>query len=261
MGDIQSSRFPEPFNQREVDILGLIKQGLSNQEIAHKLFLSLATVKWYNHNIFNKLGVNSRTQAIEKAQEYGLIEQIAIPSISTTLRLKHNLPARPNSFIGRKQELTSLRRLLQTNDIRLVTILGPNGVGKTRLSLELAHQLTPNFRDGAYFVSLAPLNDPALVASAIAHTFGIRETSGHTLQETLADSLPRTAAAPVAGQFRACPARRLAGQRAAGGCTGLENPGDQPGAAAGLWRTALPTVSVICARPSKFAVTRKPAEI
>jgi predicted ATPase/DNA-binding CsgD family transcriptional regulator len=189
MGDIQFSRFPEPFNQREVDILGLIKQGLSNQEIAHKLFLSLATVKWYNHNIFNKLGVNNRTQAIEKAQEYGLIEQIAIPSISTTLRLKHNLPARPNSFIGRKQELTSLRRLFQTKDIRLVTILGPNGVGKTRLSLELAHQLTPNFRDGAYFVSLAPLNDFALVASAIAHTFGIRETSGHTLQDTLADSL------------------------------------------------------------------------
>ena len=77
MGDIQPSGFPESFNQREVDILCLIKQGLTNQEIAGKLYLSLDTVKWYNQNIFTKLGVHSRTQAIEKAQEYGLIDQQA----------------------------------------------------------------------------------------------------------------------------------------------------------------------------------------
>jgi len=189
MSDIQPSRFPESFNQREVDILCLIKQGLTNQEIARKLYLSLSTVKWYNQNIFIKLGVNSRTQAIEKAQEYGLIEPQAAVSAQTIPHPKHNLPARPNSFIGRKKELASLRRLLQARDIRLVTILGPSGVGKTRLSLELAHQLASNFRDGAFFVSLAPLNDPALVASAIAQAFGIRETSGRPLQEILADSL------------------------------------------------------------------------
>jgi predicted ATPase/DNA-binding CsgD family transcriptional regulator len=189
MGDFQPSRLPEPFNQREVDILCLIKQGLTNQEIARKLYLSLDTIKWYNQKIFAKLGVNNRTQAIEKAQEYGLIEPQAAASAKPIPHPEHNLPARPNSFIGRKKELASLRRLLQARDIRLVTIVGPSGVGKTRLSLELAHQLASNFRDGAFFISLAPLNDPALVASAIAHVFGIRETSGRPLQEILADSL------------------------------------------------------------------------
>lgn len=189
MGDSQPSRLPESFNQREVDILGLIKQGLTNQEIAQKLFLSLATVKWYNQIIFNKLGVSSRTQAIEKAREYGLIELQGAAPARIPLHPRHNLPARPNSFIGRKKELASLRTYLQTADIRLVTIVGPSGVGKTRLSLELAHQLASNYRDGANFVSLAPLNDPVLVASAIAQTFGIHETSYRSLQEALVASL------------------------------------------------------------------------
>jgi DNA-binding CsgD family transcriptional regulator len=189
MNDIQPSHFPEPFSQREVDILRLIKQGLTNVEIANTLCLSLATIKWYNHIIFEKLGVNNRTQAIEKAQEYGLIEPQNAFSIGKTARLKTNLPARPNSFIGRKKELAALQRLVQTQDIRLITILGPSGVGKTRMSLELARRLMPFFRDGAFFVSLAPLNDAGLVASAIAQVFDIRETNGRPLQEILADSL------------------------------------------------------------------------
>jgi predicted ATPase/DNA-binding CsgD family transcriptional regulator len=189
MGDSQPSRFPEPFNQREVTILGLIKQGLTNQEIARKLCLSLDTIKWYNQEIFSKLGVHSRTQAIEKAGEYGLLDLQAATPARITPHPAHNLPAQLNSFIGRKKELASLRKLLQTNYIRLVTIVGPNGVGKTRLSLELSRRLLPNFRDGAYFVSLAPLKDPGLVAFAIAQAFGIRETSGHPFQETLTDSL------------------------------------------------------------------------
>ena len=189
MGDSQPSQVPELFNQREVDILCLIKQGLTNQEIARKLYLSLSTVKWYNQNIFIKLGVSSRTQAIEIAQEYGLIDQQAVPSSSTIPHPRHNIPAQPDSFIGRKPELAALQHLLHTKDVRLVTILGPSGVGKTRLSLELARRLLSNFRDGAFFVSLAPLSDPGLVASAIAQTFDIRETGSRPLQETLADSL------------------------------------------------------------------------
>jgi len=188
MSDIQPSGLPESFNQREVDILCLIKQGLTNQEIARKLCLSLSTIKWYNQIIFNKLGVNSRTEAIEKARENGLIDMQTASGLPVP-HARHNLPARPNSFIGRQKELAALQRLVQSQDIRLVTILGPSGVGKTRLGLELARRLLPNFRDGAFFVSLAPLNDPAFVASAIAHTFGIREISIHPLQETLSDSL------------------------------------------------------------------------
>jgi len=61
-----------------------------------------------------------------------------------------------------------LRGLIKPKDVRLVTILGPNGVGKTRLSLELSHELLSNYNDGAFFVSLASLTDPYQVATAIA---------------------------------------------------------------------------------------------
>jgi len=103
MGDRLPPGLPEPFNQREVDILCLIKQWLTNQEIAHKLFLSVDTIKWYNQKIYAKLGVNRRTQALEKARELGLIEQPHSPPPSTVANLKHNLPARMNSFIGREK--------------------------------------------------------------------------------------------------------------------------------------------------------------
>jgi predicted ATPase/DNA-binding CsgD family transcriptional regulator len=189
MGCFHPSRLSEPLNLREVEILGLIKEGLTNQEIAHRLFLSLDTVKWYNHRIFNKLGVNNRTRAIEKAREYGLIEPRATPSTRISPLFKHNLPATPSSFIGRKKEIENLQRILQDKDIRLVTILGSSGVGKTRLSLQIAHRLLSRFKDGVFFVSLATLNDPGLVASTIAQVFSLRETGTQPIQEILVDSL------------------------------------------------------------------------
>jgi predicted ATPase/DNA-binding CsgD family transcriptional regulator len=189
MGSSLPSGLMEPFNQREVDILCLIKQGLTNLEIAHHLFLSLETIKWYNQKIYNKLGVNNRTQALEKAGKYGLIDPQAAPASGTSPRFQHNLPARLSSFIGRKKELSMLRRLFQAKDIRLVTIVGPNGIGKTRLGLELTHRLAVYFRDGAFFISLAPLNDPGMVASAIAQVLGLHETRAQPILEALKDTL------------------------------------------------------------------------
>ena len=79
MGSLWSVQFRRSFSRREVEILRLIKEGLSNQAIAQRLSLSLDTIKWYNQQIFGKLGVSSRVQAVEKAMEVGLIDAWVTP--------------------------------------------------------------------------------------------------------------------------------------------------------------------------------------
>jgi predicted ATPase len=77
-------------------------------------------------------------------------------------------------MIGREAERAWVRAALERPAVRLLTLTGPGGVGKTRLALELTAELTPEFSDGAYFVSLSELADPDLVIPAIAHTIGLR---------------------------------------------------------------------------------------
>jgi hypothetical protein len=101
----------------------------------------------------------------------------------------HNLPLPLTPFIGRMPEVTALRRLLQRADVRLVTLTGPAGVGKTRLALQIAWDFAAgpstspgvDFSDGVYFVSLAPIADPALILPTIAQTLGLRPTGERPL--------------------------------------------------------------------------------
>jgi predicted ATPase len=86
---------------------------------------------------------------------------------------RSGLPARTTSFVGRAGELSELVRLVERSDVRLVTLTGPGGIGKTRLALEAAHQLAPRFRDGAAYVALDRLADPELVPAAIADALGL----------------------------------------------------------------------------------------
>jgi predicted ATPase len=83
------------------------------------------------------------------------------------------LPARTTSFVGRDDELQELLRLVERSDVRLVTLTGPGGIGKTRLALEAARQLAPRFHDGAAYVALDRLADPELVPAAIADAVGL----------------------------------------------------------------------------------------
>ncbi|HEX3687355.1 MAG TPA: adenylate/guanylate cyclase domain-containing protein [Gaiellaceae bacterium] len=113
----------------------------------------------------------------------------AFPPLATLDNRPTNLPAQPNAFIGRERELAETRALLEREDLRLLTLIGPGGTGKTRLALQLGWDVLEQFRNGVFFVSLAPIRDWELVVPTLLRTLGLREQPGETALETLTDYL------------------------------------------------------------------------
>jgi predicted ATPase len=111
------------------------------------------------------------------------------PTIHPAQIVHDNLPASLTNFIGRKAELDELIGLLLEPEVRLVTLTGPGGTGKTRLALEAARGLLQSFSNGVFFIDLGGITDPTLVASTTAHTLGIREGGGQPPIERLRDYL------------------------------------------------------------------------
>jgi predicted ATPase/class 3 adenylate cyclase len=101
----------------------------------------------------------------------------------------NNLPADVKTFVGRQEELDRMRELLVSPGVRVVTLTGPGGSGKTRLALRAAEALLEPFKDGVFLVGLTPLADPALVAPAIADVLGVQKTAGRAWVESLVTHL------------------------------------------------------------------------
>ncbi len=90
--------------------------------------------------------------------------------------VKHNLPPQLTPLIGREQEVAAACTLLRRPQVRLLTLTGTGGIGKTRLAIEIATALLDDFIDGVYFVALAAITDPDLIMATIAQTLGLRES-------------------------------------------------------------------------------------
>lgn len=95
---------------------------------------------------------------------------IVLESAVVSIQPKHNLPAQTTSFLGRRHDMAEVKRLLETS--RLVTLTGTGGVGKTRLALEVAHQLRRKYQDGVWLVPLGEMTEPALTAVAVLDAIG-----------------------------------------------------------------------------------------
>jgi predicted ATPase/class 3 adenylate cyclase len=105
------------------------------------------------------------------------------PALRSLEATPNNLPQQVTSFIGRERELTDIKELLEGT--RLLTLLGMGGLGKTRLSLQVAADVLEKYPDGVWFVDLAPIKDPSLVPNAVAQVLGVHEERGKPLIQTL----------------------------------------------------------------------------
>ena len=107
------------------------------------------------------------------------------PARAAAARAQHNLPQQLTRFVGRRREVAEIRDLWKGT--RLVTLTGPGGIGKSRLSLEVAFDALPEQTDGVWFVGLASLADPDLVPQTVAASLGVRDEGTGSIAETLAE--------------------------------------------------------------------------
>jgi predicted ATPase len=108
---------------------------------------------------------------------------VDFPPIKSLDAVLNNLPVQLTSFVGREKELGELKKLIKS--MRLVTLIGAGGSGKTRLALHVAAEMIGHFHNGVFFVALAPITDPRLVAATIAQALGITETAGRSILDNL----------------------------------------------------------------------------
>ncbi|MFT5195343.1 MAG: DNA-binding CsgD family transcriptional regulator/tetratricopeptide (TPR) repeat protein, partial [Candidatus Promineifilaceae bacterium] len=160
---------------REINILQLIGEGLTNREIATRLTIELSTVKWYIRKIYAHLNVTTRGEAVRQSVQLGVVV------IEDKSQIPHCLPTSLTRFVGRKTELAQLDNFLNGSTGRLVTVVAAGGMGKSRLALAWGASQLKNrslFPDGLFFVPLAPLSESSQIASAINQTLGITPDKG-----------------------------------------------------------------------------------
>ena len=173
VAEIQALRDQHPTRERICRQLMLALYRTGRQEEATRAFDEL------RHDLLDKLGLDPapETQAL-----YGAIlrQDPQLTVEPAELRARRHLPAWQTAIVGREDELAKIGETIRGRHTRLLTLTGPGGIGKTRLALQAAHDLVDIAADGAYFVGLADVPDPALVPSAILRTLEIDEPRGES---------------------------------------------------------------------------------
>jgi predicted ATPase/DNA-binding CsgD family transcriptional regulator len=157
-------------SDREADVLALVGDHLTNAQIAGRLCISVRTVESHVSSMLRKLGVADRRELAALSGGLGAsARDLALPTPLT-------------SFVGRADESAGLAEALAEH--RLVTAVGPGGVGKTRLALAVAEDVAGRYAGGARYVDLVPVTEPAMVGAALAAAFGFGEQPGRTPTDT-----------------------------------------------------------------------------
>lgn len=164
-----------PAPDREENLKELLDRIKGDNAVSYKYF---STVEELQQSIENDL-------VIMLAERFELSELQVEPFIAETKATPHNLPAQVTSFIGREESMNAISEIFQQQDVRLLTLTGPGGTGKTRLALEVAKQWIGQYEDGVYYVELAEAREPELVVSKIAQALGVREGGSISLLESL----------------------------------------------------------------------------
>ena len=158
---------------------GLSARAISDLERGVKTRPYLATVQ----TLALALGLSDpeRAELIAAARPHHGVTRPPLPSEPTLGDYGSLPPAILSSLVGRDEEVASLAKLLQQDDVRLVTLTGPGGVGKTRLALAIAQQLLQDYPNAVRFADLTSIREPELVPMTIAQSLGVRESSGKSL--------------------------------------------------------------------------------
>ncbi len=171
----------ETVSAREAEVLAALAEHQTNAEIAAQLFISVRTVESHVSSLLRKFQVGDRRALASAAATLDPIAAGASAAGHTSAAPA--LPAPLTSFVGRVAERAALSEALDGH--RLVTALGPGGVGKTRLALTVAADVTDRYADGTWFVDLVPVTDPSMIGPAIAAALGLGEHQGRSAEDTV----------------------------------------------------------------------------
>lgn len=192
-------------SEREAEVLALVGQHLTNAEVAARLFISVRTVESHVSSLLRKLGMDDRRGLAELAVSLRPVEATSPAGTAEAAEAETDavateqprplLPSQLTSFVGRAAERAQLAEALRAH--RLVTALGPGGVGKTRLALALAADLSDGYAGGSWYVDLVSVTDPTMVGAAVATALGFGEELSRPPAETVIRRLGHVAALVV----------------------------------------------------------------
>ncbi|MDQ3496322.1 MAG: tetratricopeptide repeat protein [Actinomycetota bacterium] len=191
-GDVTEERGEDYFGPPLNRVARLLAAGHGGQ-----VLLSMATQELVRGELpegteLRNLGERRLKDLIQPERVFQLVAPdlpSSFPPLRTLDARLNNLPIQPTSIVGREKEVVELCGFLRRQEVRLLTLTGPGGTGKTRVALQSAAELIDEFESGVFFVALAPISDPNLVASTIATHLGVVESAERSLEESLKNHL------------------------------------------------------------------------